>query len=151
MSSKVHFELKELYPVGGLRAECSAQGHITNIKNTCWSPEDKLPSVQGPVLLEVLVQLNDGPAESVRDPDQQEECNPETCADKHTSRQLSAWTATALSHVLERVGTSDVWIKHTTLSCKVSALCCVHVCTGLASAIQQLAGSGTLSQLAEAV
>lgn len=115
------YDLKEMYPIGGLTARCSPSEGIMELSNTCWKAQDSQPDVQGPVLVEAWVQLNDGPAESVRDPVQQEECDPAMCDDKDTTRQLSAWVATALPHILEEVGTRDVWVKHSVLSCKVRA------------------------------
>jgi hypothetical protein len=124
-SNKVQYEVKEMYPVGGLTASCSAQGQITDITNTCWDTKDRMPSVAGPVLVEAYVQLNDGPSELVKDPVQQEECDAHLCDNADNSRQLSAWAATALPHILEDVGGRDVWVKHSVLSCKVSHTVCI--------------------------
>lgn len=122
-SDSVLYELKEMYPVGGLTARCSSkQGPILEISNTCWESEDSQASVQGPVVVEAWVQLNDGPAGQVKDAVHQEECLAELCNDQHTSKQLSNWAATALPHILEEVGTRDVWVKHSVLGCKVRAV-----------------------------
>lgn len=121
-SNNVNYELKEMYPIGGLTARCSPTQGITELTNTCWKSQDSPADVQGPVLVEARVQLNDGPAEAVKDPVQQEQCDPAMCADKDTNRQLSSWVATALPHILEEVGIRDVWVKHSVLSCKVDGM-----------------------------
>jgi hypothetical protein len=131
-SNKVQYDVKEMYPVGGLAASCNAQGHIMEIHNTCWDAKDRQPSVAGPVLVEAYVQLNDGPSELVRDPVQQEQCDAKLCDNVDNSRQLSAWAATALPHILEDVGGRDVWVKHSVLSCKVST---VHRFKGVSSVL----------------
>lgn len=121
-SDAVQYDLKELYPVGGLTARCSKEGGpILEISNTCWEAEDSTPSVQGPVVVEAWVTLNDGPDGQVKDPVHQEECVPDLCSDEVTTKQLSTWAATALPHILEDVGTRDVWVKHSVLACKVRA------------------------------
>lgn len=116
----MRYDLKEMYPVGGLTARCSKEGGpILEISNTCWEAEDSQPSVQGPVVVEAWVTLNDGPADQVKDPVHQEECVPDLCSDEVTTKQLSTWASTALPHILEDVGTRDVWVKHSVLACKV--------------------------------
>lgn len=122
-----------MYPVGGLTAHCGKEGGpILEISNTCWEAEDSQPSVQGPVVVEAWVTLNDGPADQVKDPVHQEECVPDLCSDEVTTKQLSTWAATALPHILEDVGTRDVWVKHSVLACKVRM-----ACSSAADAIQQ--------------
>jgi len=115
--------MKESYPIAGLGAYCE-DGRILGFKNRCWSTESNQPNVHNPVLVEAWVRLNDGPPDQVKSAVHREECDPQLCSNSHTSRQLSAWAATAIPHLLAEIASQDVWVKHSILSCKVSACTC---------------------------